>query len=95
MDLSQLNENDKAYVNGLLEKKQAKQFMSLYGSIVNHCFEDCVKEFTSETMGKNEKECINKCTTKILRLTNRIGQQMAEKQMNIGGAGGGGNGTTL
>lgn len=94
MDLSQLNETDKAHVNSLLEKKQAKQFMSLYGSMVNHCFKDCVNEFTSETLGKNEKECVNKCTTKILRLTNRIGQQMAEKQMNIGG-GGGGNTTTL
>lgn len=28
-----------------------------------------------------QKECVKRCTTKYLKLTNRIGQQMAEKQM--------------
>lgn len=28
--------------------------MSLYGSIVNDCFKDCINDFTSETLGNSE-----------------------------------------
>lgn len=34
--------------------RQAQQFMSLYGSIVNDCFKDCINDFTSETLGNSE-----------------------------------------
>jgi hypothetical protein len=33
---------------------QAQQFLSLYGSIVNQCFKDCVNDFTSETLAESE-----------------------------------------
>lgn len=61
---------------------QAKQFLSLYSFLVNRCFDDCVNDFTSDTLSSKERECTRRCTSKMLKLTNRIGQQMAEKQMN-------------
>lgn len=55
--------------------------MSLYNRITTKCFEGCVADFTSDTPSSGEKACIKKCTAKILKMTNRVGQQMAEKQM--------------
>lgn len=60
---------------------QAKQFLNLYSFLVGRCFDDCINDFTSDTLSSKEKECTKKCTGKLLKVTNRIGQQMAEKQM--------------
>ncbi len=61
---------------------KAKQFLSLYSFLVGRCFDDCVNDFTSDTLSGSERECTKRCTGKLLKVTNRIGQQMAEKQMN-------------
>lgn len=60
---------------------KSKQFMSLYSFLVTRCFDDCVNDFTSDTLSVKESECARRCTAKMLKVTNRIGQQMAEKQM--------------
>ena len=64
----------------LIEEKQAKQFMNLYGFVTSRCFRDCVSEFQSEALGGRERECIKRCTGKVLKATNKIGMLMAEKQ---------------
>lgn len=47
---------------------------------MDQCFKDCINDFTSETLSGGEKECIKKCTLKYMKLTNRAGIFMAEKQ---------------
>lgn len=47
---------------------------------MGRCFRDCIDDFTSEVLAGREKECVKRCTGKLLKVTNRIGQYMAEKQ---------------
>jgi mitochondrial import inner membrane translocase subunit TIM9 len=54
----------------------------MYSDIISSCFADCVSDFTGEVLSGREKECLKNCTTKFLRLANRMGQQMADKQMD-------------
>lgn len=54
--------------------------MSLYNFVVGRCFKDCVQEFTSDALAGKEKECLRRCTGKLLKATNKIGMLMAEKQ---------------
>jgi import inner membrane translocase subunit TIM9 len=56
--------------------------LSLYSFLVTRCFDDCINDFHSDTLSTKERECTRRCTSKMLKLTNRIGQQMAEKQMD-------------
>ena len=55
--------------------------MNLFGYVVNTCFNDCIQDFTSKALSEKETNCTKNCADKILRLTNRVGQRMAEKQM--------------
>ena len=81
MDFSNLPESQRDDMMKLIEQKQAQQFLKLYNFIVNRCFEDCINDFSSKTLSGKEEGCINKCSEKMLKHTNRIGQRMAEKQM--------------
>lgn len=81
MDLNQLPEGEKQRLLQKLQEKQSKQFIDLYNTIVNKCFNDCINSFTSESLNSDEKDCLKKCTIKQLKLTNRIGQQLAENQI--------------
>lgn len=80
MDLNQIPERERIHMMKLIEEKQAKQFMNLYGFVVSRCFNDCANEFQSEALSGKEKECIKRCTGKLLKATNKIGTLMAEKQ---------------
>jgi mitochondrial import inner membrane translocase subunit TIM9 len=81
MDLNQLPEHEKQQLLAKLHEKQSRQFMDLYNTIVNKCFTDCVNSFTSESLNSDEKDCLKNCTIKQLKLTNRIGQQLADNQI--------------
>ena len=56
--------------------------MNLYGFVVSRCFHDCVNEFQSEALSGKEKECIKRCTGKLLKTTNKVGMLMADKQQS-------------
>lgn len=78
--MESLGTDDQALIARLIETKQANQFASLYAGVVRRCFGDCVNDFTSESLARSERECIQHCTTKLMRLTSRIGEYMAERQ---------------
>ncbi|KAJ2890865.1 protein transporter tim9 [Coemansia aciculifera] len=67
----------------MMEQKQLKDFMRMYSNLVSRCFEDCVSEFTSNTLNDKELTCVTRCTLKNMKLNERIGQRFAEENAKL------------
>lgn len=56
----------------------------MYGFVLRECFDDCIVKGSfhihSQMLSGNERACITNCTGKLLKLTNRMGELLAEKQ---------------
>ncbi|GMM49978.1 protein transporter [Starmerella bacillaris] len=86
--MDQLNPREQQEFSQIVERKQMKDFMRLYSSLVERCFSDCVNDFTSERMTSKETDCVSKCSEKFLKHSERIGQRFQEmntKLMQNGG----------
>ncbi|ODQ63819.1 mitochondrial import inner membrane translocase subunit TIM9 [Nadsonia fulvescens var. elongata DSM 6958] len=77
--MDQLNGREQQEFQQLVEKKQMKDFMRLYSSLVQRCFSDCVNDFTSDTLTNKEEGCLQKCSEKFLKHSERVGQRFQEQ----------------
>ncbi|VVT56081.1 uncharacterized protein SAPINGB_P004792 [Magnusiomyces paraingens] len=77
--MDQLNAREQQEFQQLVERKQMKDFMRLYSSLVQRCFSDCVNDFTSNTLSFKEETCINRCSEKFLKHSERVGQRFQEQ----------------
>ncbi|KAI8048112.1 mitochondrial import inner membrane translocase subunit TIM9 [Syncephalis plumigaleata] len=82
MDFSNLNDAERRHMEQLVERKQAN-FVRMYSSLVERCFIDCVDDFTSKAVSSKENTCIERCITKFLRHSERVGQQFAEENAKL------------
>ena len=57
-----------------------KDFMNLYSNLVSRCFDDCVNDFTSNSLTSKETSCIAKCSEKFLKHSERVGQRFQEQK---------------
>lgn len=88
MDFSQFNGAEQAHMTKVIEKKQMQDFMRLYSGLVERCFNTCVNDFTSKALTGNETTCVQNCTDKFLKHSERVGARFAEhnaEQMQQGG----------
>ncbi|KAJ3089759.1 protein transporter tim9 [Quaeritorhiza haematococci] len=79
MDFGNLSRDDQARMQALIEQKQMKDFLRLYSNLVDRCFADCVHDFTSKALSGKEDACINKCTDKFIKHSERVGQRFGEQ----------------
>ena len=78
--MDQLNSREQQEFQQLVEKKQMKDFMRLYSSLVQRCFADCVNDFTSKTLTSKEETCLVRCSEKFLKHSERVGQRFQEQK---------------
>lgn len=78
--MDQLNVKEQQEFQQIVEQKQMKDFMRLYSNLVSRCFEDCVNDFTSANLTTKENNCINKCSEKFLKHSERVGQRFQEQK---------------
>lgn len=78
MDLSQLNAVEQAHMTKVIEKKQMQDFLRLYSSLVERCFNSCCNDFTSKALSSKEEQCVLNCADKFLKHSERVGQRFAE-----------------
>lgn len=78
--MDQLNFKEQQEFQQIVEQKQMKDFMRLYSNLVSRCFEDCVNDFTSANLTTKEDNCINKCSEKFLKHSERVGQRFQEQK---------------
>ncbi|CAN6675051.1 mitochondrial import inner membrane translocase subunit Tim9p [Trichomonascus vanleenenianus] len=77
--MDQLNSREQQEFQQLVERKQMKDFMRLYSSLVQRCFGDCVNDFTSKSLTSKEETCILRCSEKFLKHSERVGQRFQEQ----------------
>ncbi|KAG0150792.1 hypothetical protein CROQUDRAFT_37745 [Cronartium quercuum f. sp. fusiforme G11] len=78
MDASRFNSQDSAQLNQLIEQKQMKDFLKLYSGLVERCFMTCCNDFTSRALSTKEETCVNNCTDKFLKHSERVGARFSE-----------------
>ncbi|QPG73476.1 protein transporter tim9 [Brettanomyces nanus] len=77
--MDQLNYKEQQQFTKIVEEKQMNDFMRLYTSLVDRCFNDCVTNFTSDKLTDREDTCLNKCAEKFLKHSERVGQRFQEQ----------------
>lgn len=82
-EMDQLNFNEQQTFQKIVEQKQMADFMRLYTSLVDRCFNDCVQDFTSETLTAREGNCLTKCSEKFLKHSERVGTRFQEQNQKL------------
>lgn len=82
--MDSLNPREQQEFTKLIEQKQMKDFMRLYSNLVERCFSDCVNDFTSNKLTSKEQTCINRCSEKFLKHSERVGLRFQEQNAAMG-----------
>nr|CAJ73651.1 translocator of the inner mitochondrial membrane 9 [Guillardia theta] len=92
--LAGVSESERQRLMMMLEDMQIKEQVTMYNSLVERCFNNCVTSFRSKTLDDREEKCITRCTTKFIKASARAGQAFQAIGMQPGqgmpGAPGGG-----
>ncbi|KAJ1478804.1 translocator of the inner mitochondrial membrane 9 [Baffinella frigidus] len=72
--LQGVSEKEKQRLMVMLEEMQMKEQVTMYNSLVERCFANCVTSFRSKTMDDREDKCVKRCTEKFIKASARAGQ---------------------
>ncbi|KAK5135871.1 protein transporter tim9 [Meristemomyces frigidus] len=74
-----LNATEQRELQGRMEQKQMKDFMSMYSNLVQRCFNDCVTDFSTKSLLGKEESCVMRCVDKFLKSSERLGERFQEQ----------------
>ncbi|MCJ1298867.1 protein transporter tim9 [Hypocenomyce scalaris] len=74
-----LNASEQRELQSRLEKKQMKEFMTMYSNLVQTCFDGCVNDFTTKSLNSKEGGCVMRCVDKHMKGAERLGQRFQEQ----------------
>jgi len=74
-----LNASEQRELGTRMERKQMKEFMTMYQNLVQRCFDDCVDDFSSKSLGSKEENCVMRCVDKHLKGQERLGNRFQEQ----------------
>ncbi|KAL8711146.1 MAG: hypothetical protein Q9225_007162 [Loekoesia sp. 1 TL-2023] len=74
-----LNAKEQAELQTKMERKQIKDFMTMYSKLVQNCFDACVNDFTSKTLHTREENCVMRCIDKHQKSTERLQLRFQEQ----------------
>ncbi|KAJ7212147.1 chaperone [Mycena pura] len=83
MDFSGLSSAEQAHVNKLVEKRQFQGFLTMYGKLVEKCFNTCCNDFTSKSLSSKEELCVNNCAEKFMKGSERVSARFAEMNAEV------------
>ncbi|KAF8073829.1 Tim10/DDP family zinc finger protein [Lyophyllum atratum] len=78
MDFSNFNSAEQAHMTKIIEKRQMQDFLKMYSNLVEKCFNSCCNDFTSKALSSKEEGCIQNCTEKFIKHSERVGARFAE-----------------
>lgn len=67
----------------IVNQRQLRDFGRLFNSLTTRCFESCVDDFTSRALTTRESECTEKCITKFMKHSERVGARFQEENMKM------------
>ncbi|KAL8892987.1 MAG: hypothetical protein Q9180_002688 [Flavoplaca navasiana] len=74
-----LNSNEQRELQTRMERKQIKDFMTMYSRLVQNCFDSCINDFTSKTLASREEGCVMRCVDKHQKAYERVGLRFQEQ----------------
>mmetsp|Transcript_49749 Transcript_49749/g.59860 ORF Transcript_49749/g.59860 Transcript_49749/m.59860 type:complete len:98 (-) Transcript_49749:378-671(-) len=63
-----------------LEQMQMKDSLVMYTNLVHRCFGTCITSFRSKSLDKSESACVENCSARYVKMTQRVGLRFAEQQ---------------
>lgn len=55
----------------------------MFSGLVDRCFDACIDDFTTKSMISKESGCVQRCVSKFMAGSERIGQRFAEQQAQM------------
>ncbi|KAF8349346.1 Tim10/DDP family zinc finger protein [Amanita rubescens] len=83
MDFSNFNSAEQAHMTKVIERRQMQDFLKLYATLVEKCFNSCCNDFTSKALSSKEDQCIANCAEKFLKHSERVGARFAEVNAEV------------
>ncbi|KAJ5573366.1 mitochondrial import inner membrane translocase subunit tim9 [Penicillium hispanicum] len=74
-----LNASEQREFASRMERKQLKEFMTMYSKMVQRCFDDCVNDFTTKSLINREEQCVLRCVDKQLKGSARLNERFQEQ----------------
>ncbi|KAJ5921620.1 hypothetical protein N7454_009094 [Penicillium verhagenii] len=74
-----LNAAEQREFSNRMERKQLKEFMTMYSKMVQRCFDDCVNDFTTKSLINREEQCVMRCVDKHLKSSARLQERFQEQ----------------
>ncbi|KAH7041251.1 Tim10/DDP family zinc finger protein [Microdochium trichocladiopsis] len=81
-----LSQSEMRELEQRMQKRQVKEFMNVFGNLVDHCFMSCVDDFTTKTLNSREGGCVSRCVQKQMALTQRLSERFQEQNQAMMGA---------
>lgn len=67
----------------IVAQRQMRDFGRLFNSLTERCFTSCVDDFTSRALTTKESECTDKCLTKFMKHSERVGARFQEENLRM------------
>ncbi|CAN8096694.1 unnamed protein product [Discula destructiva] len=87
--LGGLSQAEQRELEQRMQKRQVKEFVGLFGNLVDSCFSACVNDFTSKAVTERENGCVARCVQKYMstgqRLAERFQEHNADMATKMGG----------
>ncbi|OJJ96954.1 hypothetical protein ASPACDRAFT_46478 [Aspergillus aculeatus ATCC 16872] len=74
-----LNASEQRELAARMERKQLKEFMTMYSKLVQKCFDDCVNDFTTKSLINREESCVMRCVDKYMKGSARLNERFQEQ----------------
>jgi len=65
------------------QEKTFREFFKTYNTMSKLCFDQCVWDFSRDTVSSREENCLDKCVTKYMSTNKDIQRVFAEDQASI------------
>ncbi|KAJ4391455.1 protein transporter tim9 [Gnomoniopsis sp. IMI 355080] len=81
--LGGLSQAEQRELEQRMQKRQVKEFVGLFGNLVDHCFSSCVNDFTSKAVTERENGCVTRCVQKYMSTGQRLAERFQEHNADM------------